>query len=148
MIMKNPIRFVWLFFGFLSLGLGTVGIVLPFLPTVPFYLATVFCFAKSSKKLHDWFIGTSLYKNHLESFVQHKAMTVTTKVSVLISVTAVMLFGFIMMKRVPIGRICLAVVWVCHVVYFLFGVKTVKKQTDSNPVQKPELSLKRETVQE
>ena len=75
-------------------------------------------------------------------------MTVTTKVSVLISVTAVMLFGFIMMKRVPIGRICLAVVWVCHVVYFLFGVKTVKKQTDSNPVQKPELSLKRETVQE
>ena len=146
--MKNPIRFVWLFFGFISLGLGTAGIVLPFLPTVPFYFATVFCFAKSSKKLHDWFIGTSLYKNHLESFVQNKAMTVTTKVSVLISVTAVMLFGFIMMKRVPIGRICLAVVWVCHVVYFLFGVKTVKKQTDSSPVQKPELSLKRETVQE
>ena len=38
--MKNPIRFVWLFFGFISLGLGTAGIVLPFLPTVPFYLAT------------------------------------------------------------------------------------------------------------
>ena len=46
---KNPLRIVWIVVGFLCLGLGTVGIVLPILPTVPFYMATVFCFAKSSK---------------------------------------------------------------------------------------------------
>ena len=129
--MKNPIRFVWLFFGFISLGLGTAGIVLPFLPTVPFYLATVFCFAKSSKRLHDWFIGTSLYKKHLESFVEHKAMTLKTKISVIATVTAVMLTGFIMMKRVPVGRICLAVMWICHIVYFLFGVKIISNKTQN-----------------
>ena len=55
--MKNPIRILWIILGFISLGLGTVGIALPILPTVPFYLATVFCFAKSLKRLHDWFIG-------------------------------------------------------------------------------------------
>ena len=126
--MKNPIRILWIILGFISLGLGTVGIALPILPTVPFYLATVFCFAKSSKRLHDWFIGTSLYKKHLESFVEHKAMTLKTKISVIATVTAVMLTGFTMMKRVPVGRICLAVVWVCHVVYFLFGVKTISNK--------------------
>ena len=52
--MKNPLKVVWIVLGFLCLGLGTIGIVLPILPTVPFYMATLFCFAKSSKKLHDW----------------------------------------------------------------------------------------------
>ena len=72
---KNPLKIVWIVIGFLCLGLGTIGIVLPILPTVPFYMATLFCFAKGSKKLHDWFIGTNLYKKHLDSFVQKRVKT-------------------------------------------------------------------------
>ena len=127
---KNPLRIFWIVLGFLCLGLGTVGVVLPILPTVPFYMATVFCFAKSSQRLHSWFVGTRLYQKHLDSFVKKKGMTVQTKLGIIIPVTLVMGIGFFMMMRagVIIPSVVLAAVWACHIVYFVFGGETIHKK--------------------
>ena len=128
-------RLIFLITGCVCLGLGCIGIVLPVLPTVPFFLATVFCFSQSSQKLHDWFLGTKMYKNNLESYVKGQGMTAKTKAKILLTVTALMAFGFVMMLRkalyVPCG--ILAFVWVAHLVYFLFGVKTIGTKKSETP---------------
>lgn len=117
-------RLFFLILGCVCLALGCVGIVLPVLPTVPFFLATVFCFANSSEKLHTWFLGTELYQKHLDSFVKKKGMTTQTKAGILTSVTLLMAVGFFLMLRKALYIPCaiLAIVWLCHLVYFLFGV--------------------------
>ena len=50
-------RHLWLGAGLTALALGTVGIALPLLPTVPFYLLAAFCFTRSrpewAERLHN-----------------------------------------------------------------------------------------------
>ena len=96
----------------------------------PFLLLAAYSFARSSERLHSWFINTKLYKNNLESYVKGRGMTKRTKVRIMITVTVLMTFGFVMMHQVPVGRIVLAAVWLFHIFYFAFGVKTLKEPAE------------------
>ncbi len=122
----NVKKIMYIVLGCIGVGLGAVGAVVPLLPAFPFLLLATFCFARSSEKLHNWFINTKLYKKNLESYVQGRGMNWATKIRVMITVTLLMSVGFIMMSNVPIGRIILACVWLFHILYFIFGVKTLR----------------------
>ena len=98
--------------GCVSLALGTIGIVLPILPTVPFYLLTAFCFANSSERLHDWFIHTTVYKKYIGSYFRRRGMTKKAKCLLIGTVTAIMVPGFILMDKVPVGRAIMLVYWI------------------------------------
>ena len=122
-------KLVWLVVGCIGLGLGAVGAVVPLLPAFPFLMLAAFGFAKSSEKLHNWFTGTKLYKDNLESYVQGRGMTRAAKRRVMTTVTLLMGFGLVMMlmKALYVPCIILGCVWVFHIVYFLFGVKTLEE---------------------
>ena len=47
-------RWLWALLGFLFLGIGAVGLVLPLWPTTIFWIAAVFCLAESHPKVRDW----------------------------------------------------------------------------------------------
>lgn len=118
-------RYIWLALGLICFFLGTIGIVLPILPTVPFYMATVFCFAKGSKKMHRWFISTNLYKKHLASFAKNKSLPLKTKRNIILMVTVMMGLAFFFMPSGLIaGRVLIAIVWIVHLLYLIFIVRT------------------------
>ena len=116
-------KILYIMIGCISLGLGIIGVILPILPTIPFVLLAAFCFAKSSERLDGWFKNTKLYEeNNMKS-----GMTKRAKLRIMCSVTLLMGIGFIMMglKGIVVGNIVLLIVWIFHMVYFMFGVKTV-----------------------
>lgn len=122
-------RITFVVLGCVSLALAVIGVVLPILPTVPFLALAAFCFAKSSDRLNNWLINTKFYQNNLADFKAGKGMTVKTKVRILATATLVMAVGLIamLMKGVIVGSIILSVVWLGHIYYFGFKVKTIEE---------------------
>lgn len=110
--------------GCIGVGLGAVGAVVPLLPAFPFLMLAAYCFARSSERLNNWFIHTNLYKQNLETFVRGEGMTKKTKIRIMVMITLLMSIGFIMMHQVPVGRVVMTIVWLFHLWYFSFRVKT------------------------
>ena len=131
-------KIFWIVLGCVGVGLGALGAVLPMLPSVPFLLLATVSFAKSSEKLYAWFVETKLYKKNLESYVKGQGMTIATKIRAIIALTLLMGFGFTMMmlKRLYIPCAILGVVWLFHILYFIFGVKTYRPETEASKKEK------------
>ncbi len=120
----NMKKIVFLIIGFVGLALGAIGAMVPLLPAFPFLLMAALGFGKRSEKLDRWFKETKLYKHNLESFVKGQGMTKATKIRVITTVTILMAISFVLMMNVRAGQIALFCVWIFHIVYFIFFVKT------------------------
>lgn len=124
-IIKSPIKLLWLMIGIVSMVLGAIGVVLPVLPTTPFLLLASFCFAKGSDRFHKWFIGTKLYKKHLESFVTSRSMTLKTKLCILLPASAMLILAMLAMSNIY-ERVFIVFLIIFKYIYFFTRIETVK----------------------
>lgn len=122
--MSKVAKALWVSAGLVCLALGTVGVFLPILPTVPLYLLAAFCLAKGSERLNRWFVGTKLYKSSVAPLRAGVGMTMRAKVGAMTAITALLVFAFIMMSRVPWARWILVAVEAFHVWLFFFHIRT------------------------
>lgn len=120
-------KMIYMLLGCLNVGLGAIGAVIPVLPTFPFLMLAAYCFARSSRKLNIWFKSTKLYQDNLADFAAGKGMTRKTKCRIMSTVTFLMSIGFVVMgiKGIVVGCIVLGGVWFFHLIYFIFGIKTI-----------------------
>lgn len=121
MKVKNSI---YVILAFVCVAIGSIGVILPVIPTTPFLLLAMALFAKGSTHFHDWFVSTKIYKDHIEEFIVTKSMTLKKKLTILLPVSAIMLAVFF---AVPIShaRIAIIVAILFKYYYFFFNIKTV-----------------------
>lgn len=130
-------------FGCVATALAVLAAFVPVLPSTPFVALAVFCFARSSKRLHARIIGSKLYRDNLESFVRTRGMTRRTKVRILaISAAAMAVSAAVFLRDVPVAQVALAVTWCCQAAYFAKGIRTIDDPSSSVPAD-PSASVRR-----
>jgi len=134
-IKVKTIKLFYVIIGVLSFGLGVAGTVLPLIPTTPLILLSAVCFGKCSQRLHSWCVSTKFYSNNVENLVTKRSMTVKSKLILLSGITLIMGLSFMIMiifqTPVPV-HIILAVIWVCHMMYFGLKVKAIKTEPEDS----------------
>lgn len=93
---------------------------------------TIFCFANSSKRLHSWFLKTDLYKKYVSACLNGEGMHKSAKRKVMLTLTILMGIGFFFMavKGIWIPCLILILVWIGHLYYFMYRIKTKIDETD------------------
>jgi uncharacterized membrane protein YbaN (DUF454 family) len=127
MVKNKLLRALLVVAGFISLGLGCVGVILPIIPTAPFLLLTSLCFVKSSEKFNNWFLNSKIYKRHLETFAKNKVMTVQGELTLLLFVSLMLLTSMYFINK-PIMTIVFTCLIFLKYLYFVLCIKPISKR--------------------
>lgn len=128
---KNLIKALYIFLGLFFVGLGSIGVILPVLPTTPFLLLASYFFARGSDRFNNWFLSTKLYKNYLKDFVTNKSMELKTKIKILIPASTMLLISAYMVD-IFYFRVFIAFLIVYKYYYFTTKIKTIKPEAKEN----------------
>lgn len=78
--MKRVTRTFLYLVGCLSVALAVIGIFLPVLPTVPFLLLALACFARSSEKFYDWLLNHNRLGPMVRPYLENEGMPPGAKI--------------------------------------------------------------------
>ena len=87
----------YLTLGFLSVALGTIGIFLPLLPTVPLMIFAAFCFARSSPALERRIVDHPAFNPHIIAWRERGAISRKGKAAALVAFGASALLGLLLL---------------------------------------------------
>jgi len=60
--------------GFISVGLGAIGVFLPILPTTPFLLLAAWLFLRSSDHFYYWLMNHRVFGKYVKDYIEEKGI--------------------------------------------------------------------------
>jgi hypothetical protein len=143
MIPVKPNRLIYNVAGFISVGLGVIGIPVPLLPTTPFLLLAAFCFARGSERWHHWLLTHPTLSPYIIAFRDKRGLTRKQKIRIaaLVTITLLVTGAF---SPVWYGKALACFIWVTSMLFLYFS-----RAAKTDPANRSDLnSLSEETANE
>jgi len=122
------IRIFWILLGSLFVGIGTIGIFVPGLPTTVFLILAAACYIRSSEKLYNWLIKNKTFGKYIKDFREGKGMPQRAKIIALSMMTIFILLAILPFSPIAIPnniiKIIVAIVGAIGFYYVSFRVPT------------------------
>ena len=130
--MSNIKRTTLIALGFVFIGLGAIGIVMPLLPTTPFLILAAILFSKSSERFHKWLLRNRVFGPYLRHYEMGTGIPKSLKIRTIALLWPSLAISAFLVNS-PWAWILLAVVGVCvttHVV--MIRSKKSKREEQAN----------------
>ncbi|MBF0383082.1 MAG: YbaN family protein [Magnetococcales bacterium] len=115
---KGMVRIVYLLTGFVFLGLGALGALLPILPTTPFLILALACFAQSSQRFHRWLYNHHLFGPYLQNWSRYRVIPPIAKIFAMTSMVGSLLYILLFLET-PIYLIALIALIMAYGAWFV-----------------------------
>jgi uncharacterized membrane protein YbaN (DUF454 family) len=83
-MIKNMKRRFFFTLGTILIIIGTIGILVPVLPTTPLVLASFICFSRSSKRAEKWILKNRYFRSYIENYKANKGVPADVKIKSII----------------------------------------------------------------
>jgi len=105
-------RALFVLLGFLFVGLGVAGAVLPVLPATPFFLLAAACFARASARFYNWLLNNPTFGPTIVEWRRYRSIRFRTKISAIVLMASMLTIStlfFVKDRNVQIGLAVLGV---------------------------------------
>ena len=118
-------KMIFYILGALFFILGIVGLILPIVPQVPFFLLSFICFVRCSPRIKKWFVSTKMYQKYLREMVEKKGTTRKNKIIYVLSFTITSGIGVFLFRDNLPAIITILVLWLAYFIYIAIILKTL-----------------------
>jgi uncharacterized protein len=117
--LNRHVKLIYVIIGTLFLIIGVIGVFLPILPTTPFLLVAVACYAKGSKKLYDRLLNDRWIGIYIKNYREGKGIPLRGKVLSIFMLWFSISFSIVFFIHILFIRIMLIVIAVAVTIHLL-----------------------------